>query len=301
MSDEFTYYDLVKGVKSNDISLIFDGWCGIDERIAILSPHDDDALLGAGYLILGVMKAGGELYIIIYCNGCGGYSSVELKDKIVSIRRSESLNAYLRLGVKEGNIVYFNYPDFSLKPYIGFLLPNGSEGTTSETIRLLRRIKPTRLIVPNEYREHMDHDALSYIGSYDGPQIGDPVLVDLGSPFTVKSYLKYCVWGDFSPEDALLTGRSLSLRGNIVVKVKSEVEEEVIKALGEFKSQREIIKSIVEKRRDRLLNGYYIEVYQKFNPRPGVNYKPYKEKIAEIDRFNVACCSVSENNISRVE
>ena len=286
MPYEFTYYDLVRDVKGDDIGLIFDGWRSGDERVAILSPHDDDALLGAGYLILAAIRAGGELYIIIYCNGCGGYSSVDLKDKIVSIRRIESLNAYLRLGVKRENIMYLNYPDFSLKPYIGWLLPNGFEGTTSKTIRLLRQIKPTRLLVPNEYREHMDHEALSYIGSYDGPQIGDPVLVDLGSPFTVKSYLKYCVWGDFSPEDALLTNRSLLLRGNVAVKVKKEIEEEVVRALEEFKSQKEIIKSIVERRRDRFLNGYYIEVYQKFNPRPGINYQPYKEKISEIDKMS---------------
>lgn len=119
----------------------------------------------------------------------------------------------------------------------------------------MRRNKPTRLLVPNEYREHMDHEALSYIGSYDGPQIGDPVLLELGRPFKVKSYLKYCVWGDFSPEDALLTGRSLSLRGNVAVEVRKGVEEKVIKALEEFKSQREIIRSILERRKDRLLNG----------------------------------------------
>ncbi|MBS7611884.1 PIG-L family deacetylase [Candidatus Bathyarchaeota archaeon] len=285
MSDDFTYYDLLRGVKSNDIGLIFNGWHGEDERVVILSPHDDDALLGAGYLILAVMKAGGEPYIVVYCDGRGGYSSVDLKDRIVSIRRYESLNAYRRLGVKEENIVHLDYPDFSLRSYIGWVLPNGLEGLTFKTIKLLRRIKPTRLLVPNEYREHMDHEALSYIGSYDGPQIGDPVMVDLGPPFKVKSYLKYCVWGDFSPEDAFLTSRSLSLRGNVAVKVKKGVEEEVIRALEEFKSQKEIIKNILERRKDRLLDEHYIEVYQKFNPRPEINYQPYRKKIAEIDKW----------------
>lgn len=284
MLGDFTYYDFIRNVKSNDIGLIFNGWHEEDERVAILSPHDDDALLGAGYLILAVIKAGGEPYVIVYCDGRGGYSSVDLKDGIVSIRKRESLNAYGKLGVKEESITYLEYSDFSLRPYVGWVLPNGFEGTTSKTIRLLRRIKPTRLLVPNEYREHMDHDALSYIGSYDGPQIGDPVLVDFGQPFTVKSYLKYCVWGDFSPEDALLTNRSLLLRGNVAIKASREVEEEVIRALEEFKSQREIIKSILERRKDRFLYGHYIEVYQKFNPRPEISYQPYKEKIVEIDK-----------------
>jgi LmbE family N-acetylglucosaminyl deacetylase len=280
---DFIYYDLSKGCKSDDINLVFNGWCGGDERVAFLSPHDDDALLGAGYLILAALENRGEPYIVIYCDGRGGYSRVDLKDRIVSIRRLESVNAYKRLGVKEENILHLDYPDFSLRSYIGWVLPNGVEGTTYKTLKLLRRIKPTRLIIPNEYREHMDHEALSYIGSYDGPQVGDPVMVDLGQPSTVKSYLKYCVWGDFSPEDALLAGRDPNLRGNIVVKVKSEVEDKIVQAIEEFKSQKDIIKGILEKRKSRRLNGYYIEVYQKFNPRPGIDYQPYKRRISDID------------------
>jgi len=54
----------------------------------------------------------------------------------------------------------------------------------------------------------MDHEALSYIGLYDGPQTGDPVIANMGEPFRIKSYLKYSVWGDFSPEDAFSTGRN---------------------------------------------------------------------------------------------
>jgi len=284
---DFIYYDLSKGCKSDNISLVFSDWYEGDERVAFLSPHDDDALLGAGYLILATLESHGEPYIIIYCDGRGGYSDTDVKDRIVSIRRRESVNAYRRLGVREENILHLDYPDFSLRSYIGWVLPNGVEGTTYKTLRLLRGIKPTRLIIPNEYREHMDHEALSYIGSYDGPQVGDPVMVDLGQPFTVKSYLKYCVWGDFSPEDAFLANRDPNLRGNVVVKVKSEVEDKVVQAIGEFKSQKDIIKGILEKRRGRRLNEYYIEVYQKFNPRPGIDYQPYKRKIADID----SCCS----------
>jgi len=280
----FVYYDLDKERRSTDISLIFEDWSGGDERIAVLSPHDDDALLGAGYLLLAAISEGCEPYILIFCDGRGGYSSIDERDRIVSIRRVESTNAYEKIGVKKENIIRFDYPDFSLKPNIGWVLPEGREGTTIKTIKTLREIKPTRLLIPNEYREHMDHEALSYIGSYDGPQVGDAILVDVAKPFRIRGFLKYSVWGDFSPEDALLAGRNPALRGNVAIKAEREVEEKIIQALKEFRSQRKIIDQLVKKRSERIVNGSYIEVYLKFNPRPSIKYEEYKRKILEIDQ-----------------
>ena len=280
----FIYYDLNKQIKSTDISLIFEGWSGEDERITVLSPHDDDALLGAGYLLLAAISEGCEPYVLIFCDGRGGYSNIEEKDRIVSIRREESTNAYEKIGIKKENIMRFDYPDFSLKPNIGWVLPEGKEGTTIRTIKTLREIKPTRLLIPNEYRENMDHEALSYIGTYDGPQVGDPILADVGRPSRIKGFLKYSVWGDFSPEDALLAGRDPALRGNVAIKAGREVEEKIIQALKEFKSQERIIDQLIKKRSERIVNGSYIEVYLKFNPRPSIEYDGYKKKILEIDR-----------------
>jgi len=281
---DFIYYDLDRGVRSRDIGLLFDDWMGGDERVAVLSPHDDDALLGVGYLISALIQEGCETYVIIYCDGRGGYSTLEEKDTIVSKRRVESRNAYRRLGIEEENIIRFEYPDFSLRSYIGWLLPNNMEGTMPKTLKTLRKIKPTRMIIPNEYREHIDHEALSIIGSYDGPQVGDAVLVEWGKPHRVRSYLKYSVWGDFSPEDALVKGRKTALRGNVAVKAKPEVEGRIIRSLKEFKSQERIIDQLVEIRSERFTGDGYIEVYLKFNPRPRIDYTEYKRRISEIDR-----------------
>ena len=287
VSSLYTYYDLDGGIRSDSISLIFEGWSGDEERIAVLSPHDDDALLGAGYLLSAVIDEGCEPYILIFCDGRGGFSRIEDKEKIVATRRVESRNAYRKLGVPEENLIRFEYPDFSLKPNIGWILPCGLEGTMTKTMKTLREIKPTRLLIPNEYREHTDHEALSYIGSYDGPQVGDAVRVDLGSPYKIRSFLKYSVWGDFSPEDAMLRGRDPALRGNVLVRVKPAVEARIIEALREFRSQELIIEGLVREREKRRLNGDdgdYIEVYLKFDPRPSIDYRGYKRRILEIDK-----------------
>lgn len=284
LSKQFIYYDLARGVKSRKIDLIFEDWRRDNERVLVLSPHDDDALLGAGYLLLAVMSEGCEPHVLIFCDGRAGYSNPDEKEKIVSIRRAESVRAYRKLGIKEENIIRFDYPDLSLRSYIGCVLPTRMEGTTARTIKKLREIKPTRLLVPNEYRENTDHEALSYTGSYDGPQVGDALMVDLGEPFEIEGFLKYSVWGDFSPEDALSTGRDPTLRGNVAVKAEPEDEEKIIQALKEFRSQQRIIDQLVKKRSERIMTGGHIEVYLKFDPRPSIRYDGYKKRILEIDK-----------------
>ncbi len=282
--EAFVYYDLVKGLRSRNIGLVFEDWSRKNERVLVLSPHDDDALLGAGYLLLAAMHEGCEVRVLIFCDGRGGYSSVGERERIVSIRRVESMSAYRKLGVTDENVLRLGYPDFSLRPYIGWILPGEPEGTTVRTIKTLRKIRPTRLLVPNDYREHMDHEALSYIGSYDGPQVGDPIMVDLGEPFRIKGFLKYSVWGDFSPEDALSIGRDPALRGNVAIKAEPEAEEKIIQALREFKSQEKIIDQLVRKRSERIVNEGYIEIYLRFDPRPNISYDGYKKRILEIDK-----------------
>lgn len=283
MNPPFLFYDLDREIKSDRIDIIFDDWALENERIVFMSPHDDDAILGAGYLLLYTLSVGAEPYILILCDGSGGYSKVEDRDRIVDIRRVESTNAYMKLGVKEENIIRLNYPDFSLISYIGWKLSSGILGTITKTLSILRKIKPTRLIVPNEYREHLDHEAASIIGSYDGPQVGDPVLVDVGTPSPIKSYLKYSVWGDFSPEDALVKGRPASVRGNIAILASPEIEKRIGDGLREFKSQGKIIENLIKKRRERIINNYYMEVYMKFDPRPEIQYSPYKDAVMKID------------------
>lgn len=280
---DFIFYDLNNRVRSSDPRIIFPGWQPDKETIAILSPHDDDAILGAGYIMLYALTSGVNVYVLIFCNGCCGYSKPELKDKIVEIRRRETIDAYKEVGLKEENIIRFDYPDFSLRNFIGYMLSNKEEGVLPKVIRELRRIKPTRLFVPNGYREHIDHEATSYIGSYDGPQVGDPVIVDLGEPFRIVSYLQYSVWGDFSPEDALVFNRPALLRGNVVLTVTENVEEKVREAIKKFESQREILEYILSQRECRRFKDRYLEVYLSYDPRPRLDYSPYKEAIASID------------------
>ncbi|HHV61284.1 MAG TPA: PIG-L family deacetylase [Firmicutes bacterium] len=279
----FRYYDLRRATQSDNIDLLFPGWEKGKERVAIFSPHDDDAILGAGYLIQAVAESGGEPFVFIFCNGNGGYSVPEDKDVIVEKRRAETRAAYTEFGLGNGNIIRFEYPDYSVLPNIGWMMPWGADGSFTKTLKNLRNLGITRLVIPNRYREHIDHESVGRIGAFDGPQVGDEIMVDWGRPVRIKSFLEYAVWGDFSPEDALVSGSSVSIRANRAIKAPQAAEEKVAAALSEFRSQQRIIKGLLEARKERQCGDGFIELYIDFDPRPALCYEPYRNLISSID------------------
>jgi LmbE family N-acetylglucosaminyl deacetylase len=285
---EFHFYDLRSGTRLDSIELLFPGWQTGDERLVVLSPHDDDGLLGAGLLMQAVAAAGGTTHLVIFCAGDAGYSDPSGRDTIVERRRAETTAAYGLLGLRPQDITRLDIPDFSVLPRIGRLMPWGGEGTFATTVPLLRRLRATRLAIPNRYREHVDHEAVGRIGAFDGPQAGDPMLVDWGEPHPVRSFLEYAVWGDFSPEDELASrqGVDASRRGtkaNRALLAPAEAEERVREALARYASQLQIIAGLVEAREGRGCAGGFLEVFQHFDARPALSWEPYRKRIAEID------------------
>jgi hypothetical protein len=279
----FSYYDLRRRAKSDDISLLFPGWQGEDERVLALCPHDDDGILGAGYALLAAESAGAEVHVAVFCDGWAGYSRPEEAGIIVEQRRRETVAAYGALGLAPERIHRFDYPDFSLWPWLGWHLPGGQEGTTASVLPALRRLRPTRLLVPNGYREHIDHEATFRAGAYDGPQVGDAILAELGSAPAIRSYLQYAVWGDFTPEDALVAGAAVDLRANRAIVAPPDVEGRIGQAVAEFASQQQVIAGILEeRRRNRVRGRRALELYLAFDPRPSLDYEPYHRLVEEI-------------------
>lgn len=273
----FNYFDLDKKIKTNDISTIFPDFSE-NEVLAVMSPHDDDAIIGAGYAMLAAKKAGAEVYVVIFCNGDAGYSTVEEKENIVDVRREETYNCYERFGIARDHILRLDYPDFSAINYCGWILADKSAGQMQTILKFLRDKKVTRVMIPNHYHEHIDHLAAHIMSSYDCPQSGDAALVDFGTPHAVKSTLQYSVWADLDPENALVNGRKTNLRANRILEVSADCESEVAAAIEEYVSQQEIIKTLVAARKERQTkNGTYVEIYIEFDCRPKLNFDPYKE------------------------
>lgn len=274
MADPFRYYDLHKGSRSSSIETIFPQWCP-GERVAILSPHDDDAVLGAGYLLLGIETEGGEAHVLIFCDGSAGYGERSMAGSIVQMRKAESVEAYGLLGIPRERIVRFGYADYSVEAHLGWQVPGG-RGVTPLLIEELRQRSITRALLPNGYREHWDHHSVFRAAVFDIPQAGDTVAVEWGAPTRVETVLEYTVWGDFSPSPE-------GLGADRAVTVPRETEDRVLEALGAFRSQGNVLGGLVEARREREMDERFMEVYRTVACRPDLDMAPYRTRVSEID------------------
>jgi len=270
---DFTFYNLQTKKKSRGIAPLFPGWQQ-DENLAVFCPHDDDGLLGAAYAWLAARTFGADVHVVIMCNGSCGYSRPEEKDTIVQTRLKESTGAYNAVGIDGRHIVRFNIEDFCLGAYKEWQLPGGGKGVLEGVVRMLRERKITRILAPNDYREHPDHLAASLIASYIGPQAGDNIVADWGPPSRVRSYLKYSVWAELDPREP----------PNVAVKADWKVEEKVRSAVEKFESQRLVIRGLFNTRDERRLGRYAVEVYRIYDPRPKLDLAPFKNTIRKTDR-----------------
>ena len=262
--------------RSNRIGLLFSGWIA-GEKVAFYSPHDDDAVLGAGYLILATIKAGGSPHVFIFCQGDAGYSTAEEKKGIVKRRKEEAVRAYGILGVPEKNIHFFNIPDFSLMARLDRKLPRG-EGLFDKIVAALRKERISRVVFSSGYFEHWDHTAVFYAGIYSSPQAQDPILIDLGKPSLVKTYLTYSVWADFEP---LLRSRN-GIKAELGILATVKEEKRVLDAIRVFSSQNRIIQDIVAHRQKRKLEEGYLELYKSIPLREPIDFKPYFRLLKKI-------------------
>jgi LmbE family N-acetylglucosaminyl deacetylase len=262
------FIDFTQLQKRDRINVLFPGWKK-GERVAFLSPHDDDAILGAGHLILATLRSEGCPYVLIFCRGDAGYSTPAEKKGIVQRRKREAVRAYGRLDVKEQNIRFFDIPDFSLMAHLDRQPPWG-KGVFDKIISLLRRERITRAIFSSGYLEHWDHTAVFYAGIYAASQAQDPILIDLGRPHSIRTYLSYSVWGDFEPAPA-----GQKTRADLGILASHDDEKRVMESIKEFSSQARIIKDIVAHRKKRKTRGGYLELYKNINLRQPTDYSPY--------------------------
>lgn len=271
----YTYCDINERKVSKDIGTLFPGFSK-DEVLLVMSPHDDDAVIGAGYAMMAAKDAGAEVYVMIFCRGDAGYSTIEEKATIEDVRKAETFDCYARMGIDADHIVRLDFPDFSAIGNCGWEKADGSEGDMPRILKFLRDKKVTRVMIPNHYHEHIDHLAAHIMSSFDVPQAGDMALVDYGVPHEVKSTIEYSVWADIDPEDALVCGRSTTLRANRMLVVDKTVEEKIDDAIAAYVSQGEIIKGLINARRERETDKeQFVEVYISFDCRPKIDFAPY--------------------------
>ncbi len=269
------FIDLRDGRRGPSIDVLFPAWKARGEAVAFLSPHDDDVVLGAGYLVRAVLEAGGRPVVAVVCRGDAGYATPAAKRSIVRTRRAEADEAYRALGVGAADIHFFGLPDLSLMAYVNRKVP-GKTGVVDRLIGLLRTYKAGRVVFSSPHFENWDHTAVFNLGMYAVPQAGDPILADLGPPSPVASTLVYSVWGDF---EAAEDGPG-PLRADAAVLAGEKEERLVRRALRAFASQSAVMENTMAGRREaRRGPAGWLELYQRVGIRRPIDYRPYFESI----------------------
>ena len=244
MQEEFEFVRLV-GNERRVGSLLADvsrHWHGGKERFLIVSPHDDDAVLGAGLLIQLAKRENVPVQILIVTDGSMGYCSDEEKDTIAQIRYDESLECYQGLGVPKENILWLGFPDCRLNEYRGRipaetdnpLAISGFTGLQNNFTYYLREINPTQCFLPTSNDLHPDHRII-----YDEFLISlfhsaGNIWPELGKPLDKVPYVHtFAVYCDFAAPPTLRMHTP-----------KSYLENK-LKSIAAFRSQKQI-SSLIE-------------------------------------------------------
>jgi LmbE family N-acetylglucosaminyl deacetylase len=244
MQEEIEFVRLVGNERrvGSHLADVSQNWQGKKQRFLMISPHDDDAVLGAGLLIQLAKRENISVYILIVTDGRMGYCSEDEKDSISEIRRSESYKCYQSLGIPKKNIIWLGFPDCRLNNYRGRapaeakepLAINGYTGLQNAFTYHLRKIRPTQCFLPTWNDLHPDHRiiyeelliSLFHAAGNIWPEIGRPLS---NVPY-VHTYAVYC---DFlaPPTLRMRTPRSYL--------------EKKLEAISAFRSQKQI-SSLIE-------------------------------------------------------
>lgn len=214
------------------------------ECFLFVSPHDDDAMLGAGLFIQHARAQGIPVYILVVTDGSQGYCHLEQRNNIIETRKAETLTGYEKLGVPADYVMCLQFPDNGLTSYLGrrtvrdydpsFLTYQGFTGMQNAFTLALRKIRPTQVFVPTPNDLHPDHKITYSEFMISVFHASGEIWPELGQPLDrVPHVHEYAVYCDFSSSP------------NVRIHASDAAFERKLAAILEFKSQ-EQIQSLVE-------------------------------------------------------
>jgi len=148
------------------------------KKILVFGAHPDDEITMAG-TIAKLASEGVKVSVVNMTNGCEGYSDLKLKNKIVKIRKLEAKKCDRVLGISYREIL--DIPDMNL---------TNDKKTLKTCIKLIRKIKPDAIFTHGPRDKHKDHCNTHYVTKSAWFHAGEPVAIELGSPWRTP-YLYY--------------------------------------------------------------------------------------------------------------
>lgn len=165
-------------------------------KVMVVSPHPDDAEIGAGGTIASWVKQGREVILVVCTNGNKGSSDPNMTSEVLPrIRRKEQMEAAKILGISE--VIFLDYPDGYLEDTPEF---------RGELVRQIRKHRPDVVMTTDPYRKylwHRDHRitgivTLDAIYPYARDRLCYPEQIAEGlEPHRVKEVY---LWGSEEPD-----------------------------------------------------------------------------------------------------
>lgn len=158
-----------------------------EARILFVSTHGPDAAIGAGMAIALATEAGADVHVAIVTDGSMSYSDPRWRKGLSARRFHEGHKVYAALGVIQPNIYSLGFPDAGLHGKIGRypFSPGGDQcdGLEHAFVRLLRRVRPTVILLPCGEDFHPDsravymelHASLFLAASGIWRELGEPI------------------------------------------------------------------------------------------------------------------------------
>ena len=223
--------------KANTLAGVSRHWQGDNERFLLISPHDDDVVLGAGLFIQLAQKENIPVYVMIVSDGSMGYCSEDQRETISEIRQQETSESFTELGISPDNIVWLRFPDCRLNYYRGRRTGNSKDsaeiagfvGLQNSFTHWLRKIIPTQCFLPTSNDLHPDHKIVHEEFLISLFHSAGDIWPELGQPLKKVPYIhEMGVYCDY-PEPP-----------NLRVQTPGYYLEKKLKAIAAFKSQKQI-------------------------------------------------------------
>jgi len=224
-------------LSSSNPADVWTDWQGTGERWLFVSAHDDDIVAGAGLILLAGLTNNVNSFAAYCTNGNMGYCSPEQRGDIVQIRQKEADHSFEYLGLPKENLFRFHYDDGNLMQELGrrFAEPGvrnelfGAVGLQNSLTWLLRKVKPTRLFLPNHRDLHPDHRAVHIDLIISIFHAWGPMWPELGKPNSaIPKLYEYATYSDFVSPPTMR------------VSVPDELMHRRLEALAVYESQRQI-------------------------------------------------------------
>ena len=218
----------------------------------IVSPHDDDLVLGMGMTIAAAVAEGIQVHALIVSDGRMGYADPSHKATIVATRKSEALQSLAELGIKQENVHFMGLPDGALVLHAG--CNRKGTGLGQQLTAMLRRIQSTVVFGPTPRDLHPDHRVTSRELDMACCWAGSDIWREMGAVLPPVKRFNYAVYCPFpEPPEVQICGIS-------------ETFETKMRALRAFESQGSITNMVARLQEDGPYEYFHEAHWEPYRP-----------------------------------